>query len=78
MLKWEILFAFRVGNLNVESELISEGPMSIVELFEISIKVEVLSGGWEFAHRVGGIRFWSARNGVVPYRALDVSLGNAL
>ena len=78
MLKCEILFAFRVGNSSVESESISEGPMSIVELFEISIKVEVLSGGWEFARRVGGIRFWSARNGVVPYRALDVSLGNAL
>jgi hypothetical protein len=78
VLKCEILFAVRVGNWSVESKSIFEGPISIVELFEISMKVEVLSGGWEYAHRVGGIRFWSARNGVVPYRALDVSLGNAL
>lgn len=78
MLKCEILFAFRVGNWSVESKSISVGSISKVEIFEISMEVEVLSGGWEFARRVGGIRFWSARNGVVPYRALDVSLGSAL
>lgn len=78
MLKCEILFAFRVGNWSVESKSIFEGPMSIVGLFEICIKLEGLSGGWEFARIVGGIRFWSIRNGVFPYRALDVSLGNAL
>ena len=56
MLKCEILFAFRVGNLSVESKSISEGPISIVGVFEICIKLEGLSGGWEFTRKVGGIR----------------------